>query len=131
MRCNHSTEIAKTANQFCRQVEGLGHPYETDQESRISGGRSGHPIPAGDQSDAKAFYKRQPGRFIKNNADKDRRQHRYAEHHEQQPEYALHHRPVHGRQLSSDKGNTDLEQGLQALDLAAIGQEQNDMVVSL
>ncbi|MBG9481578.1 hypothetical protein ABE52_05325, partial [Bacillus thuringiensis] len=55
-----------------------------------------------------------------------RRQHREAEHHQQQAKDALYDSPVH-----LHKRNANLEQAFELLDLAPIGHEQDHVVVGL
>ena len=78
------------------------------------------------QSQSEALYKRQPGMIVIINAEGNGRQHRQAEHHQQEPKYPLYDGPVH-----LDKRNADLEEALQVFNFSAICHEQDDVVLRL
>jgi len=79
---------------------------------------------AGGQGQPETLNKRQPGMIFVKKAEGDRGQHRQAEHHQQQPQYPLYDSPVH-----LDEGNPNLEKTLEVLNLAAVGHEQDDVII--
>jgi hypothetical protein len=81
---------------------------------------------AGRERQAEALKKRQPGMIVVVEAERDWRQHGQAEHHQQQAKNPLYDGPIH-----LDEGNADLEEALQAFDLATVGHEENHMIIGL
>ena len=81
---------------------------------------------AGDERQAEALNKWQPGMIVVVEAEADWRQHGQAEHHQQQAKNPLYDSPVH-----LDEGNADLEEAFQAFDLATVGHEENHMIIGL